>query len=220
MTYIKICGLKNEEQALAAAEAGADFIGVVFTTSPRQVTPAAAKKIVTAVKKSYPKIKTVGVFVNMAAARVKSFADKCNLDWVQLSGNEPWQYCFELELPLIKVVRVARNYSPEIICENFTLGSKLLPGRPYLFMLDTSAKDKFGGTGRAFDWNQAKVIAERFPVIVAGGLTPENVNASIEMIKPWGVDVSSGVETRGVKDVKKIEQFIKAVRQTDGKKTG
>jgi phosphoribosylanthranilate isomerase len=220
MTYIKICGLKNEEQALAAAEAGADFIGVVFTTSPRQVTPASAKKIAVAVKKNYPKVKTVGVFVNMAAARVKSFADKCDLDWVQLSGNEPWQYCLELELPLIKVVRVARNYSPEIIRENFTLGSKILAGQPYLFMLDTSAKDKYGGTGSAFDWNQAKVIAERFPVIVAGGLNPENVSAAIEMIKPWGVDVSSGVETRGLKDVKKIEQFIKAVRQADGKHTG
>jgi phosphoribosylanthranilate isomerase len=217
MTYIKICGLKNAGQALAAAEAGADFIGLVFAASPRQVTCTTAKKIVATVKKSYPKIKTVGVFVNMTAARVKNFTDKCNLDWVQLSGNEPWQYCLELEKPIIKVVRVARNYSPDIICENFTLGSKILAGLPYLFMLDTSAKDKYGGTGRAFDWHQAKIIAERFPVIVAGGLNPENISAAIEMIKPWGVDVSSGLETKGIKDSKKIEKFIKAVRQTDGK---
>jgi phosphoribosylanthranilate isomerase len=156
----------------------------------------------------------------MAACRVKSFAEQCNLDWVQLSGNEPWQYCLQLERPVIKVVRVARNYSHEIICENLTLGSKILAGQPYLFMLDTSAKDKYGGTGKAFDWNQAKIISERFPVIVAGGLNQENVSAAIEMIKPWGVDVSSGVETKGVKDVKKIEQFIKAVRDADGKQTG
>ncbi len=217
MTYIKICGIKTQEQALAAAKAGADFIGMVFTTSPRQITPVEAKKITAAVRKEYPSVKTVGVFVNMPASKVKHIADNCKLDWVQMHGNEPWQYCLELARPVIKVLRVARNYSPQIICDNLTLGSKILAGQQYLFMLDTSTKDKFGGTGKAFDWNQARVISERFPIILAGGLTPENVAAAIEMIAPWGVDVSSGVETKGVKDIKKIEKFIKAVREADEK---
>lgn len=217
MTYIKICGIKTEEQALDAAEAGADYIGMVFTTSPRQVTPVQAKKIIAILKLSYPMVKTVGVFVNMAAPRVQSLAEKCNLDYVQLHGNEPWESCLEIARPIIKVARVARNYSPDFICKNFEYGKKLLAGRKLLFMLDTSAKDKFGGTGRTFDWSQAHVIAEKFPVIVAGGLNPDNVTAAIEMIKPWGVDVSSGVETKGVKDMKKIKKFIKAVREADGK---
>jgi phosphoribosylanthranilate isomerase len=178
---------------------------------------AAGKKIVAALKKNYPNVKTVGVFVNISAARIRNIVDSCKLDWAQMHGNEPWQLCQELDRPVIKVARVARNYSPEIICENFLLGSKILAGRPYLFMLDTSEKNKFGGTGKAFDWQQARVISERFAVIVAGGLDPDNVSAAIEMIAPWGVDVSSGVETKGVKDVKKIEKFIKAVREADEK---
>jgi phosphoribosylanthranilate isomerase len=217
MTFIKICGIKTEEQALGAAAAGADFIGMVFTTSPRQVTTAQAKKITAVLKKKHPKVKTVGVFVNTSAPIVQSTADICKLDWVQLSGNEPWQYCIELSRPVIKVVRVARNYHPEIICNNLTLGSKLLAGRQYLFMLDTSAKDKYGGTGRSFDWSQAGIIADKFPVFVAGGLNPQNVTAAIEMVAPWGVDVSSGVETKGEKDMKRIKEFIKAVRAADGR---
>ena len=217
MTFIKICGIKTEEQALGAAAAGADFIGMVFATSPRQVTPATAKKINAAVKLKYPKLKTVGVFVNMPAPIVQKLADTCGLDWAQMHGDEPWEYCMELARPVIQVVRVARNYSPEFISKNFEYGKKLLAGRQVLFMLDTSVKDKFGGTGRAFDWSQAREIAEKFPVMVAGGLNPQNVAAAIEMLQPWGVDVSSGVETEGVKDMKKIEIFIRAVREADGR---
>jgi phosphoribosylanthranilate isomerase len=217
MTYIKICGIKTEEQALAAAKAGADFIGMVFTTSPRQVTPAIARKITSTLKKTYPDVKTVGVFVNTASPIVQYIADSCRLHWVQLHGTEPWQSCLELDRPVIKVIRIARNYSPEIINDNLAYGEKLLGKQEHLFLLDTSSKDKFGGTGQSFDWNQARIIAEKFQVIVAGGLNPQNVAAAIEMITPWGVDVSSGVETKGVKDMKKIELFIKAVKDADGK---
>jgi phosphoribosylanthranilate isomerase len=217
MTYVKICGIKNKEQALAAAKAGADFIGMVFTTSPRQITLDAGKKICVAIKTHYPKVKTVGVFVNYPLALLQMTADRCGLDWVQMHGTEPWEFCKELDRPVIKVARVARNYSPETICETFEYGKKLLADRKLLFMLDTSSKDKFGGTGQAFDWSQARTIAERFPVIVAGGLNPENVAAAIEMIAPWGVDVSTGVETKGAKDMEKIHRFIQAVRDADGK---
>ena len=216
MTYVKICGIKTKEQALAAAKAGADFIGMVFTTSPRQISLAAGKKITAALKTHYPAVKTVGVFVNYPLGLLQMTADRCGLDWIQMHGTEPWELALELNWPVIKVARIARNYNPETICETFEYGKKLLKGRQLLFMLDTSTKDKFGGTGQTFDWSQARLIAERFPVIVAGGLNPENVSAAIEMIAPWGVDVSTGVETKGVKDMKKIEKFIKAVRSADG----
>jgi phosphoribosylanthranilate isomerase len=217
MTHIKICGLKNEELALAAAAAGADFIGMVFTASPRQITPAAAKKITSALKNNYPAVKTVGVFVNTPSPIIQATADSCRLDYIQMHGTEPWEAALELARPVIKVARVARNYHPETICKTFEYGQKLLAGRELLFMLDTSDKDKFGGTGTKFDWSQAKLISARFRVIVAGGLNPENVAAAIEMLEPWGVDVSSGVETDGIKDMKKIKKFIDAVRQADGR---
>lgn len=217
MTHIKICGIKTEEHALAAAKAGADFIGMVFTPSKRQITTGKAKEIIATLKRNYPEVKTVGVFVNTSSARIQNIADECGLDYIQLHGNEPWEACREISRPIIKVARVARSYDPKVICDNFAYGKNLLQGKELLFMLDTSAKDKFGGTGRAFDWSQARIIAEKFQIIVAGGLNPENVTAAIEMISPWGVDVSSGVETKGEKDVKKIEKFIKAVRQADEK---
>lgn len=216
MTKIKICGIKNEEHALAVAECGADFIGLVFAQSPRQVTPARAEKIVAALKQNNAKIETVGVFVNTRPGRVKNIAERCNLDWVQLSGDEPWEYCLEIARPVIQVVRVSRNRKPEQVCNDLVYGKKLLKKQKHIFMLDSSARERYGGTGRKFDWKLAKPIAREFPVIIAGGLTPNNVAEAIRVISPWGVDVSSGVETKGVKDMDKIKKFIQAVRKADG----
>ena len=215
MTFIKICGIKNEEQALAAAEAGADFIGLVFADSPRQVTPAIAAKIVASLKKSKAKARVVGVFVNTPAPTARKIADSCHLDWVQLSGEESWEYCLELARPVIKVIRISRNYRPEQAFADLAYGTKILSGQKHMFLLDSNARDKYGGTGMTFDWNLAQPIAEKFPVIIAGGLNPGNVGRAIKLIKPWGVDVSTGVETKGVKDMKKIINFIEAVRKAD-----
>jgi phosphoribosylanthranilate isomerase len=215
MTFIKICGIKNEEQALAVAEVGADFIGVVFVDSPRQITPAMAAKIVSSLKKSRAKARVVGVFVNTPAPTARKIADSCHLDWVQLSGDEPWEYCLELARPVIKVIRVSRNYRPEQVCADLAYGTKLLNEQKHIFLLDSNVREKYGGTGMTFDWNLARPIAERFTVIVAGGLSPGNVGRAIKLIKPWGVDVSSGVETKGVKDMKKVIKFIQAVREAD-----
>jgi phosphoribosylanthranilate isomerase len=215
MTFIKICGIKNEEQALATAEAGADFIGMVFAESPRQVTPAIAAKIVASLKKNRTKARVVGVFVNTPAPTARKIADSCRLDWVQLSGDEPWEYCLELARPVIKVIRVTRNYRPEQACADLAYGTKLLSGQKHIFLLDSNAREKYGGTGLTFDWNLARPIAERFPVLIAGGLSPGNVGRAIKFIKPWGVDVSTGVETKGIKDIKKIINFIEAVRKAD-----
>jgi phosphoribosylanthranilate isomerase len=215
MTRIKICGIRDESHALAIAEAGADFIGLVFASSPRQLTPAQAEKIVTALKKSKTTTETVGVFVNTPASKVNEIADFCHLDWVQLSGDEPWGYCRDLVIPVIKVIRISRHQKPEQICADLTYGTKILDTPKYLFLLDANVREKYGGTGRTFNWNLAKPIAEQFMVIVAGGLTPQNVAKAIRTVSPWGVDVSSGVETRGIKDMTKVRKFIKAVREAD-----
>jgi phosphoribosylanthranilate isomerase len=215
MTAIKICGIKSEEHALAAAWADADFIGLVFAESPRQVTPALAEKIVAALKKERAKAKTVGVFVNTPAPTVRKIADACRLDWVQLSGDETWEYCSELSRPVIKVIRVSHEYQPESVCKHLAYGRKIMGEKKYIFLLDASVKERYGGTGMTFDWNLAKPIAEKFPVIIAGGLKPENVGRAIRLIKPWGVDVSTGVETKGLKDVRKMVRFIEAVREAD-----
>ncbi|MFH1647276.1 MAG: phosphoribosylanthranilate isomerase [Chloroflexota bacterium] len=216
MTRIKICGIKEEEHAAAVAGAGADYLGLVFAPSPRQVTPARAARIVSTLKDSGVSLEVVGVFVNAPSPRVKKIAAACRLDWVQLSGDEPWEYCRELGLPVIKVIRLSRNQKPDKVCADLAYGSRVLGKRQHMFLVDADVADKFGGTGMPFDWDLARPIARRFPVIVAGGLTPENVAAAIEIVSPWGVDVSSGVETGGVKDLRKIRKFIKNVRQTDG----
>ena len=215
MTRIKICGIKNEQQALAAAGGGADFIGLVFARSPRQVTPARAEKVVAALHQIKANTEVVGVFVNAHAGTVNRTAERCNLDWVQLSGDEPWEYCRELDRPVIKVIRVSRNKKAEQVCKDLAYGTKLLKKQPHIFMIDSNITEKYGGTGRKFDWKLAKPIAREFPVIIAGGLTPGNVAEAIRVISPWGVDVSTGVETKGVKDMGKIRKFIEAVRGAD-----
>lgn len=211
MTRIKICGIREELHALAAAEAGADFIGLVFAPSPRRVTIEQAKKIASAVKEAH-KMQVVGVFVNIPDYVVNRIAGHCHLDWVQLSGDESWEYCAGIDRPVIKVVRVDGQRDAFIEIAN---GAKLLRQK-YMFLLDSQVKDKYGGTGKTIDWTLAREVAARFPVILAGGLTPENVTEAVKMVKPWGVDVSSGVETDGVKDIAKIKAFIGAVRRADG----
>jgi phosphoribosylanthranilate isomerase len=218
VTYIKICGIKEEAHARAAAAAGADFIGLVFAArSPRQVSAEQARKIVAALRQGGDKTEAVGVFVNAPAEKVNHIAAACRLDRVQLSGDEPWEYCREIERPIIKAVRLGRRRSPEAVGADLDYGTRLLAGKRLLFLLDNGDTDKYGGTGRTFDWGQAKPLAGNFPVIIAGGLTAENVAGAIRTLAPWGVDVSSGVETKGVKDMMKIEKFIKTVRQADGR---
>ena len=218
MTRVKICGIRNKTHALAAVEAGADFIGLVLAPSPRQVTLAQVQKITSAIKEYSRTIQVVGIFVNMPAALVNKSAHYCNLDWVQLSGDEPWDYCQQIEKPIIKVIRIKPGQEPQQICQCLAMGAKLLANQRHIYLLDSRAKDKYGGTGIAFDWSLAKQSARQFPVIIAGGLTPENAGEVIKMIAPWGVDVSSGVEVNGTKDTGKIRAFIEAVRRADEKR--
>ncbi len=215
MTRVKICGIREKVHALAVAEAGADFIGLVFAPSPRQVTLTQAQEIARVIKGHSNTIEVVGVFVNMPAPVVNRAAHSCNLDWVQLSGDESWAYCQQINQPLIKAVRIRQEERPEEICDYLATGAGILSSQRYIYLLDSRIEDKYGGTGMTFDWSLAQQVAEQFPVIIAGGLTAENVTRAIEITVPWGVDTSSGVETDGVKDTTKIKAFIEAVRRAD-----
>jgi phosphoribosylanthranilate isomerase len=217
MTRIKICGIRDKGNALAAVEAGADFIGLVFAPSQRRVTPAKAREIASAVKKSSDATKVVGVFVNAASSQVNELADFCALDWVQLSGDESWEYCRKVVRPIIKAIRIDRQ-SPEELYAELSSGSRLLPTQGFVTLLDSRVDGKYGGTGKSFNWDLAQEVTKGFPVMIAGGLDPKNVARLIERVAPWGVDVSSGVETGGVKDRSKIRAFIEAVRKADEKR--
>jgi phosphoribosylanthranilate isomerase len=214
MTRVKICGIRDKTHALAAVEAGADFIGLVFAPSKRRVIPVKACEIAGAVKKSSDTTKVVGVFVNAPASDVNKLADFCALDWVQLSGDESWEYCREILKPVMKAIRVGQQSFKDLYSD-LSAGATLLPRQSFIALLDSQVKGKYGGTGESFDWSLARQVAKGFPVIIAGGLDPKNVAQVIETVRPWGVDVSSGVETGGTKDIAKIRGFIEAVRKVD-----
>ena len=213
MTRIKICGIRDKSTALAAAEAGADLIGLVFAPSQRQVTPPEALEIATAVKESSAATKVVGVFVNAPVFQINEIADFCALDMVQLSGDESWEYCRKIANPVIKAIRIGQQSLQDLYTELSAAG-ELLTGHRFMTLLDSRVEGRYGGTGESFNWNLAQQIAEEFPVIVAGGLTPANVGQLVREVRPWGVDVSTGVESNGLKDASKIRAFVKAVRST------
>jgi phosphoribosylanthranilate isomerase len=211
MTRVKICGVTNVAQVEVIARAGADLIGVVFAPSPRQVSRERAKKIASAAQKQG--LPVVGVFVNAPPVEVNDTALSCGLDWVQLSGNEDTECCRQLERPLIKAIHIPANWDEAKLLAHLEGYQRQLRYYPPIYLLDTHVEEKYGGTGQAFSWEIARGAAARYPVIIAGGLNPNNVEKVVTGLKPWGVDVSSGVESGGVKDIKKIEAFISAVRR-------
>jgi len=214
MTRVKICGIKDKTNALAAVEAGADFIGLVFAPSRRQVSPQKALPLVEVVRGLRSRPAVVGVFVNAAAQEVNHIADYCQLDWVQLSGDETWQYCQELKKAIIKVIHVSSGQKTDEILPDIEMGYQLLPEKELVCLLDSRVGGAYGGTGQVFNWQLAREVSVRFPVMIAGGLTPANVGQLIREVQPWGVDVSTGVESNGLKDASKIRAFVKAVRST------
>jgi phosphoribosylanthranilate isomerase len=209
---VKICGLTEGPAALAAAEAGADYLGLVFAPSRRQISPEKASEIAELVRRTQPLTGIIGVFVNLPVDEVNDIARLCCLDRVQLSGDETWDYCRSIEKPLIKAIHIAAETVAEDIMHKIEEGYRLLSGERPVFLLDTQVNGAYGGTGQAFNHKLAQDICARFPVIVAGGLTPENAGQLARQIKPWGVDVSSGVETEGKKDIQKIEEFIQKAK--------
>jgi phosphoribosylanthranilate isomerase len=220
MTWVKICGISDIESAIAASEAGTDYLGMVFAPSKRQVTPEKALQIVEAVRQldSLPQI--VGVFVNKPAAEVNQIADYCKLDWVQLSGDENWGYCKKIETPLIKVFHIAPDARQAEIATDVWKGYAFVPPNRLICLMDSAVSGAYGGTGTPFNWQVAKSVAQKFSVMIAGGLTPDNVGELLRLTRPWGVDVSSGVETNGRKDIAKFKAFIETVRKFDVEHTG
>ena len=211
MTRIKICGLSGVEDAIA----GADFIGLVFAPGRRQISLDKARRLAEAFRRLSPVPEVVGVFVNSPVDEVNRTAAYCLLDRGQLSGNEDGDYCRRIERPIIKVVHVAATTEADHILEELEALRRLGLENEPIYMLDTKTGGAFGGSGQVFDWRLAAAAAARFPVVIAGGLSPANVGRLIEQVRPWAVDVSSGVETNGLKDTAKIREFIEAVRNAD-----
>ena len=215
MTSIKICGIRDVEIALVIGQAGADYLGLVFADSPRMATPEGALQIIEKVhqRKLHPAV--VGVFANMEAEELNRVAEYCQLDYVQLSSDETWEYCRKIRKPIIKTIHIHKNKAITDILSEIETGYRLLRGKSLIYLLDTKVGDVYGGTGQTFDWQVAKEVCSRFPVIIAGGLTPENVGRLVGEVKAWGVDVSSGVESNGQNDLSKIRSFITAVRKAE-----
>jgi phosphoribosylanthranilate isomerase len=210
LTRVKICGITDVTYVGAVAKAGADLIGVVFAHSPRRVSPEKAKGITKTAKEHG--LAVVGVFVNTPAAEVNAIASAFGLDWVQLSGDEDIDYCRQLEKPLIKAIHIPPDWDEARLLAELESRQRQLRHHSPIYLLDTHVEARYGGTGQAFGWEIARRAAQLYPLIIAGGLSPENVKKVVAELKPWGVDVSSGVESSGVKDMAKIKAFIEATR--------
>jgi len=211
MTLVKICGLRTVEHALAAVDAGADLLGFIFAPARRQVSPAEVAQISRAVRSATPperRLTIVGVFVDEAPERMRAVAQQCDLDAIQLSGDEPIALAKQLgDLAIIKAVRFR-----ETTAEQSWLNSEAPNIR---LLVDAHVPGTYGGAGVVADWDRARLLADHRPIILAGGLAPANVGMAIEYVRPWGVDVSSGVETEGIKDSAKILAFVSAAHAAD-----
>jgi len=202
MVRVKICGITCREDADMAVEAGADALGFVFcATSSRCVTPQKAAAII---RELPPFVQTVGLFVDEEPEQVNWTADFCGLDLVQLHGDEDPDYCVEINRRVIKAFRVKDAASLTAISRYRVAG----------YLLDAWSPLAHGGTGLTFDWELAKGAGIADRLILAGGLTPENVAEAVRMVAPYGVDVSSGVESApGRKDAEKVREFVRRSKE-------
>ena len=210
---VKICGLTNLADARAAVQAGADLLGFNFyRPSPRYIEPAVAAEIVAALRaesggRAY---RCVGVLVNMPLAEALALRESCGLDLLQLHGDETVEYCRALAPFALKALRP--RSAAEAADGVARFGALASVGAPR-FLIDASHPQLYGGTGATGDWSIGRSIAERFPILLAGGLTPDNVGEAIRAVRPWGVDVASGVERAPrMKDERRVAAFIRAAQ--------
>ncbi len=206
MTIIKICGIKTLPDALAAIEAGADYLGFNFyPKSVRFIEKSACAEITSVLKREYPKVKLVGVFVNSSVEEIKDILQTCHLDLAQLHGDETPEMFAQLAPHAFRAFRGI----PE---SNAGYERDEAPA----MLIDAAVKGIYGGSGVTADWTAAAELAKKYPLLLAGGLTPENVADAVRLVQPWGVDVASGVESApGEKDAGKMVQFVKAVREVE-----
>jgi phosphoribosylanthranilate isomerase len=202
MVRVKICGITNVNDALLAVEAGADALGFVFFhKSPRCMTPSQATSIIQMLP---PLVQVVGLFVNETADLVNAVADQCRLDIVQLHGDESPAFCDQINRRVVKVFRM-KDAGSLAKMQNYRVAG---------YLLDAWSSSAYGGTGQTFDWDLAREAGRHGPLILAGGLTPENVAEAVKRIRPYAVDVSSGVETvPGKKDPVKVQEFISRAKE-------
>ena len=208
-TRIKICGLTRVDDALAAARAGADAIGLVlYPSSPRAVTIQRAREICAAMP---PFVSTVALFVNETPQIVAETATAVGPSLLQFHGDEDESFCVQFGLPYLKAVRVGSGMVPDDLLE---YESRFRSAKALL--LDTRASNVYGGSGETFDWNLIP-MPMRNRIVLSGGLNPLNVANAVVTVRPWAVDVSSGVETaeKGIKDHRKMAQFIEAARNAN-----
>lgn len=205
MLKIKICGITNSEDAMVAVSAGADALGfIMHWKSPRYVEPAVVRSIIAGLP---PFVLPIGVFVNEDSSTVRTLMDECGFILAQLHGDESASYCQNLGRSVLKTIRIKDRHAFLALAE--------FQGRAGVkgFVFDTFSDQAYGGTGQAFDWSLAAEAAKSTTVLLAGGLTPENVGHAIATVHPYGVDVSSGVEQApGKKDHEKVRAFIRAAR--------
>jgi phosphoribosylanthranilate isomerase len=216
-TWVKICGTTNLADAQMAVAAGADALGFIFAASPRQIDAELAAEIVAAVS---GEVETIGVFVNESPARVADVVRQVGLSGVQLHGNESAEHMpeFRRAMGQLKIIKslLANNLrqDDDLILKKYLSAQEQVDA----ILLDSGSAQQRGGTGVPFDWESAQPIAsrirEKMPLIIAGGLNAENVGEAVELFRPWGVDVVSGVESApGKKDEGKLRAFMAAVRQ-------
>jgi phosphoribosylanthranilate isomerase len=203
MTRVKICGIKTVDEALAAMDAGADLIGFNFyPKSPRYISVGQCRDVMSVMRR-YGQIAYVGVFVNVSVAEIRATMETAALTLAQLHGDETSEMVQSLDGKAFKAFRGVPD----------RLNGFAREDAPAL-LVDASVKGAYGGTGITADWKSTAELAKHVPLLLAGGLTPENVAYAVRQVRPWGVDVASGVESSpGVKDVQKMKAFVHAVKK-------
>jgi phosphoribosylanthranilate isomerase len=218
---VKICGITTLDDALAAIDAGADYLGFNFyPKSPRYLAPERCAEIVAGLQSS---VITVGIFVNESSEHITRVLDQCGLGLAQLHGDEPPEVIAALNGRAFKAFRGIGERHAEFAASPLSLSGRGAggEGRIPAFLIDAYSPTHYGGTGHIADWRAAQPLAQQYPFFLAGGLTPENVAEAITQVQPWGVDVASGVESApGVKDHAKVKRFIESAKGAGGKVGG
>lgn len=200
--------------SLVAAKTGANYLGMVFVPGVRrEISRETAKDIVGTLVDNLgdEKPMMVGLFADQPLEEINDISRDVGLDFAQLCGNESIEYCNGVLIPVIKQVKVPENCVPDSILREI----EIIVSSGHKVLLDKYEPGVAGGTGKTFDWNIAKLASEQFEIILAGGLTPTNIAAAIKKVEPWCVDVSSGVESNGLKDSSKIIEFATSVRKSE-----